>query len=498
MVEYAVGLFLAKYDSNGALIFYKRIAEGDSIRNITMTFNHINQGYITINFQKKLYLGNDTIQSRGLLDIFLLKFDQSGSVIHTKHIGNVNGEEQAYNGITIDENNNYYLSGLYNYNYNTNTTGYSLGIDGDTLTANKQSLFISKFDSNDAIIWSKTYTIEGDNGINILRYYEGNLYASFRIPTLLGPRVFDGVNYNISTFYSNCNLLLKLDTLGKTLWIKNYGDVNSLSTFETTDLIVNGNKIFFCGNNASNDQCNIRFQGGPSLSGQPFSSGNVFFIACYDTTGHCEWSRISPGVEAYLNCLISDSKNRLLAMGHFYQRLDYPDDTLNTRGWDDPIIFSYSDSGQYQYSLRGYGNKFDRISSGYLTSNNKILFSGTTSSDSLVIGSSLIAAYPGCVNVFFGVLDSSFSTAIQTIQPEEIKGCRVYPNPTNDVIYIEQGMPNFPCRMALYTISGQRIMEQAITHVITTVSVNTLPPGVYVIHINGRNYSSRKLIQRIQ
>ena len=71
---------------------------------------------------------------------------------------------------------------------------------------------------------------------------------------------------------------------------------------------------------------------------------------------------------------------------------------------------------------------------------------------------------------------------------------RAYPNPNNGLITIE--CPSAECQLfTIHDISGRVCISGLITGSITQVSLVSIPPGVYVLQVDGRPEWNRKIIR---
>jgi len=65
--------------------------------------------------------------------------------------------------------------------------------------------------------------------------------------------------------------------------------------------------------------------------------------------------------------------------------------------------------------------------------------------------------------------------------------CRVYPNPTNDVLQLQ--ITNYELRergdlhFSLFDLTGRQLLQQEITGENTEISMGNLPAGTYLLHI---------------
>jgi hypothetical protein len=113
------GIFVVKYNSSGTALWVK----GESVSNTGGSFisygiatDHIGNVYITGSFRlSNMTFGTTTLTNAGGCDIYLVKYDSSGTQLWAESEGSV-GFEEAY-GIATDASDNIYLTGYYNRHY---------------------------------------------------------------------------------------------------------------------------------------------------------------------------------------------------------------------------------------------------------------------------------------------------------------------------------------------------------------------------------------------
>lgn len=107
--------FLAKYDSNGALLWSNTIGGTGSDYAFSSSFNSAGEIYLIGAFQNSMTLDpgglNITLNSAGASDIFVAAFDANGVLTSAGSMG-ADLDDFGYN-IIIDQNDNFYTSGSF-------------------------------------------------------------------------------------------------------------------------------------------------------------------------------------------------------------------------------------------------------------------------------------------------------------------------------------------------------------------------------------------------
>jgi len=167
-------IFLAKYDSNGTLVWLKRaggtgsdIAHGivvDSIGNIG----------IAGEFQNTASFETNSIVALGLGDAFIAKYDSNGNNLWARRGGGtITYQADRSNAIAVDGSNSFYVVGDF--------TGTAV-FDGLSVTSTGPSasdVFVAKYDTNGVITWlHHGGGIHADIGYAVGVDQAGNSYVS--------------------------------------------------------------------------------------------------------------------------------------------------------------------------------------------------------------------------------------------------------------------------------------------------------------------------------
>lgn len=67
----------------------------------------------------------------------------------------------------------------------------------------------------------------------------------------------------------------------------------------------------------------------------------------------------------------------------------------------------------------------------------------------------------------------------------------LYPNPTTDILNIQLSAPiNEPLQVQVVDINGKICLQQTLNAQTAQISTNSLPAGVYVLQLSGRDNNS--------
>ncbi len=218
-------IFIAKYDSNGNVLWAKSDVGNDLDEGKSITTDGVGNFYITGYFQSPtLTLGNITLTNTyaGKSDIFIAKYNPNGNVLWAKSAEGSNHDFGV--GITTDTADNVYLTGYFQ--------SPTLTFGNITLTnAGEEDAFIAKYSSNGSVLWAKEAGGSGsDKGNGITTDATGNVYHTgiFSNTITFGNITLTSVgNYDI--------FIAKYDPNGNVIWAKNVGG----SSFDnSTDITI--------------------------------------------------------------------------------------------------------------------------------------------------------------------------------------------------------------------------------------------------------------------
>lgn len=120
-------VFIAKYDTNGNLIWVKRYGNGSDDEGRSIEIDAQENIYVGGSHVYTITFGAVTLPYFGNYDLFITKFDSNGNTIWAQNAGGSFWNEYA-NGILIDHNNDVVVCGQFNQPaYFGNDTLYSVG-----------------------------------------------------------------------------------------------------------------------------------------------------------------------------------------------------------------------------------------------------------------------------------------------------------------------------------------------------------------------------------
>ncbi|NTW32263.1 MAG: T9SS type A sorting domain-containing protein [Bacteroidetes bacterium] len=172
-------IFIAKYDSSGTALWAK-CAGGTAMDFGTgIVADRLDNVCITGWFgSSQLIFGDDTLSNEGNFDVFITKYNSSGNELWTKSAGGSGGD--VANTIFVDNYDNYDLLGSF--------SSDSIIFGNDTLIkAGGSDIFVVKYDSSGTALWAKSAggTLDDNGyGIAIDKYNNEYITGLFKSPTI--------------------------------------------------------------------------------------------------------------------------------------------------------------------------------------------------------------------------------------------------------------------------------------------------------------------------
>ncbi|WP_193188552.1 hypothetical protein [Nisaea sediminum] len=220
-------IFIAKYDSSGALTWANRIGgtSHDTIGSINVdnAGNHYVSGSFigTVDFDPGAGTTNLTSAGGGNPDIFIAKYDSSGALVWAKNVGGTTSDKALASA--LDSSGNSYVTGFFN-----GTVDFDPGAGISNLTSSGLTdIFIAKYDSSGNFVWARsTGGTNDEQGVSIAVDGSGNSYATGKFA---GTVDFDpgAGTTNLTSSGSDDIFITKYDGSGNFVWARSVGGTGS-------------------------------------------------------------------------------------------------------------------------------------------------------------------------------------------------------------------------------------------------------------------------------
>ncbi|NOZ61986.1 MAG: T9SS type A sorting domain-containing protein [Calditrichaeota bacterium] len=340
-------IFVAKYDGSGTLLWAKSAGGTSNDDGHSIASDGAGNSFVTGYFQGTATFGageanETTLTSAGGYDIFVAKYDGSGTLLWAMRAGGTSG---AYGyGISCDGAGNSLITG-----YFKNTATFGAGESNETTltSAGSDDIFVAKYDGNGALLWAKRAGgTDYDDGLGIATDGSGN---SLVTGMFNGTATFGAGESNETTLTSAGSddiFVAKYDGNGTLVWAKraggtDYDDGNGIATDGSGNSLVTG---YFEGS--------ATFGAGEANETTLTSAGlDDIFIAKYDGNGTLLWAKSAGGTDYDQGRgIASDGASNSLVTGYFegsaiFGAGEANETTLTSAGGHDIFVAKY---GQQQ------------------------------------------------------------------------------------------------------------------------------------------------------
>jgi len=321
-------IFLVKYNSSGTKQWTKQLGTSSGDWGNGVTTDSSGNIYMTGSTEG----GLDGNTHFGKWDIFLVKYNSSGTKQWTNQLGTSSYDRGS--GVTTDSSGNIYVTGY--------TKG---GLDGNT-NSSGSDIFLVKFNSSGTKQWTKQLgTSSDDRGNGVTTDSSGNIYVT-------GYTDRSG-NENI--------ILVKYNSSGTNLWTKQLGTSsddwgNGVTTDSSGNIYVTG---------YTEDE----------LDGNIHSGNDDIFLVKYNSSGTKQWTKqLGTSSNDEGSGVTTDSSGNFYVTGYTNEGLDG-----NTNsGESDIFLIKYNSSGTKQWTKQLGTSSVDRGNSVTTDSSGNIFVTGFT------------------------------------------------------------------------------------------------------------------------
>ncbi|MBW8049092.1 MAG: T9SS type A sorting domain-containing protein [Cytophagales bacterium] len=376
--------------------------------------------------------GNSYVTGNGIggsADIFLAKYDPHGNLIWIKQPEG-SGIDKALE-ITLDESNNIYITGFFNWWISGTDSGIVIFEDDTLISKGNADIFIAKYDSDGNMLLVKQAGGKyQDQGSAISVDLLGNIIITGSFNDTI---IFDNSDTLISD--SSDVFVAKYDSIGNVLWVRQFGgkyydesvgiavdDNNNiyitgyfedtlifgpdtLSAFVTDDLLflvkynASGNEIWAkmgvgnyigAGNTGEVKDITIDLSNNIYITGYfddfiyfdsiqltNFSVNANLFLFKFDTLGNVIWAKKEGGVSARVEGygISTDDSSNIYITGNFGGTVSFGNDTLIDTTFSNIFVVKYNSAGNNiwvkqaggEYFDSGYGIDIDKRGNAYIT-----------------------------------------------------------------------------------------------------------------------------------
>ncbi len=343
----SAGLFVASYDSTGALRWVRQSSGTDAVGANGIAVDASGNVWLTGHFDQTatFNLGDASqtaLTSAGTSDVFIARYDSAGALLWVKGIGGA-GEDAGYD-VAVDASGNSWVTG-----YFQGTVNFGLGeAHQTTLAGGSQSVFVARFDGSGALVWAKMAGGgAGAIGQGIAVDAAGNSYVTGYV---LGGATFGAGEPNQTTVTGAGNddiFLARYDSTGALVWVKSAGgtgrDVGAAIAIDPS-----GNSSI-----TGYFQATASFGvGDPSQTDLVSAGGWDIFVARYDSSGALVWVKRAGGtLDDQPASILVDSSGQSYVTGYVQSPATFGpgeanETTLNTGNPFDSFVAQFDANGQ--------------------------------------------------------------------------------------------------------------------------------------------------------
>lgn len=491
---------LAKYDTMGNLSWI--VASGLGYAGVIdlavdSEGNSYMYGYFLDSIQFDSYhLYGPTQPSCGF-SVFVTKYDSNGNVVWARNIASgINWITGYPGGIDADPAGNLYISGAFC--DSVLQIGSYVFHNNDSSGTN--DIFVAKLDSSGNTAWAKSYGGKGmDHANRIAVDHAGYLYLS---GTYTSPTLSLDTTTLINPYTTKANpFLAKLDTGGNILWVRN-STCNAAIENMTIDLM---NNIYIAGyirdTTAIFGSHTIHVPWNTSIN----DFAGAALLVQYSENGDVNWARALPTVvPSGFDCniiygVVTDDCNNVWASGHLDATMKLDSAVLNrlSNGYfiDASFLVEFNESGQLvtHFALAAGGDD----NSGLTTDKHGNIY---LVGDYLIdrpfnLGSVVLPV--GYERFFVAKYKTPNCKLIADANEFSNKSIFLSPNPATTELTIQTSGTFYPqAIITIYDLAGRIMERRQLSGSSTTISVSSLPAGIYVCRIDadGQGVVVRKLV----
>jgi gliding motility-associated-like protein len=350
-------IYVSKFNSSGTLIWVKTFGGSFSDKPTDLAIDNLGNIIVTGQYFGQVNFGGTILSSaNSSKDIFLVKMDPSGTVLWATTEGGI-GSENAL-GVTVDALNNIVLTGQYLGSSVIAAQTLTSVVDPTTGTSN-YDMFVSKYSSSGMAQWVKTGTAKyAERGFAVATDSQNNIFITgqFSDTLTLAGTVFNNTSNNVG-------LIAKFSTSGTLLWM-NTLIAGSVSPY---DLEINSlDEPVIVGDFLGT----MIYTAGASTTTITAPDSKKIFALKISNSGTHIWNKTSSSLSDLSARAISiDASNNIYLTGYFkcgwteFQTLPNPQSTFNSVGFRDAYLMSVSNLGVINY-VKTFGSKENDEGSG--------------------------------------------------------------------------------------------------------------------------------------
>ena len=320
-------IFIAKFGSDGTHIWSYRFGDASDQYAYSVTTDASGNVIVAGRFWGIVNFGGGALSSAGASDIYVAKFSPGGTYLWSKRFGDSSVQEAK--SVTADASGNVIITGSY---FGTVDFG-----SGPLPTAGNQDIFLAKFNSDGAHLWSNKFG-DGDSqfGKSVACDASGNIIL---VGDIYGSADFGGGS--LTSAGGPDIFVAKFGSGGAHTWSKRFGDADE-QLAPCVEVDASGNVIIVG-----------YFEGTADFGGSILTSAGAvdFLMAKFSPDGSHLWSsNFGDLAYQYAYSAAADASGNIIVAGYFTGTVDFGGGTLTSNGAYDILIARFSSGGAHLWS----------------------------------------------------------------------------------------------------------------------------------------------------
>lgn len=305
------GAFILKLNSNGALLWAKKIESERPITVKSVTFGPMNDIVITGSFEGLInFPDSQSLITKGGSDIYVLKMNEGGNLMFLKQIGGV--DQDFVSQHIVDTENNIFITGDFRASVDFDPNSSEVNINSKGLT----DIYLLKLSSSGAFLWVKSFGSSNvDYGHSIAVDKDKNIILTGRFSETAS---FGTITQTLQSKGGTDIFLLKMNKDGITQWANSYGDINN---DVPSHVIVNNKDVIYLSGTFRNK---VDFDPSPIANFSDSNGGADGFVVLYNQDGtyneHFSFGGIA---NEQINKIALKSNGEIITVGGFGAIVDF-------------------------------------------------------------------------------------------------------------------------------------------------------------------------------
>ena len=461
--------WIAKHDKNGVPGFLELVYATEYL--VILDMEPLDEGgIITCGlFIGKAWFGDFIFgnESDNLYRGFVAKYNADG--VCTAAFATDETQSVYFYALTQDEEDNIFIAGAAEGVFQFGVSEVAHSGDSDAIygkmEADLNPLWMKSIGGAD-YDFANEITVDPDGNIIISGAHEG---------------MFEEDSYFFDSYGSSDIFVVKTDANGFIDWNQNMGSALS-DAYLFADLETdNDGNIYY----ATTMNETINYNGGSINS---YGQSDMVMMKLTANTGNVTWIIHGGGIDSDpMSKMIKGHNDNFYICGYFYGAAEFQGLQLFAEVEADGYLAEISSGGTVSMVAQTDGDNIEAYQNIAIDQYNNLIMSGYFFGNLTFEGVDPITSVSDEIDIFIAKLETPYTIPeviinINDILPE----VTIYPNPAADYIVIELETGFDAANVVIYNAQGQMMLIENITNNYS-ININTLPAGLYNVHIMNNN-----------